>query len=37
MSSADKFQKAIEAEGISLSKYIANGLHREPWTEHILH
>jgi dTDP-4-amino-4,6-dideoxygalactose transaminase len=32
----DKFQKAIEAEGISLSKYIANGLHREPWTEHIL-
>lgn len=31
----DKFLKALAAEGISLSPYIANGLHREPWTEHI--
>ena len=27
--------KAVAAEGISLSPYIANGLHREPWTDHI--
>lgn len=26
----------MAAEGISLSPYIGNGLHREPWTEHIL-
>ncbi|HOW39231.1 MAG TPA: DegT/DnrJ/EryC1/StrS family aminotransferase [Bacteroidales bacterium] len=32
----EKFLKALAAEGISLSPYIANGLHREPWTEHIL-
>jgi len=31
-----KFLKAMAAEGISLSPYIANGLHREPWIEHIL-
>jgi len=31
----DKFLKAIAAEGIGLSGYIANGLHREPWTDHI--
>lgn len=31
----DKFLKAVAAEGISLSPYIANGLHREPWTDHI--
>ncbi|HBE40892.1 MAG TPA: DegT/DnrJ/EryC1/StrS family aminotransferase [Bacteroidales bacterium] len=31
----EKFLKAIAAEGISLSPYIANGLHREPWTQHI--
>ena len=31
----EKFLKAIAAEGISLSPYIANGLHKEPWTEHI--
>ena len=31
----EKFLKAIAAEGISLSPYIANGLHREPWTDHI--
>ena len=31
----EKFLKAVAAEGISLSPYIANGLHREPWTEHI--
>jgi dTDP-4-amino-4,6-dideoxygalactose transaminase len=30
------FLKAVAAEGISLSPYIANGLHREPWVEHIL-
>jgi perosamine synthetase len=31
-----KFLKALSAEGISLSTYIANGLHREPWTDFIL-
>jgi dTDP-4-amino-4,6-dideoxygalactose transaminase len=31
-----KFLKALSAEGISLSKYIAQGLHKEPWVEHIL-
>ena len=34
--SREKFLKAIAAEGIRLSPYIANGLHREPWTDHIL-
>ncbi len=31
-----KFLKALRAEGIRLSPYIGQGLHREPWTEHIL-
>jgi perosamine synthetase len=31
----DKFFKALSAEGINLSPYIANGLHKEPWTDHI--
>jgi len=31
-----KFLKVLRAEGISLSPYIGQGLHREPWTEHIL-
>jgi len=31
----EKFLKAIAAEGISLSPYIANGMHKEPWTQHI--
>jgi len=30
------FLKAISAEGIGLSPYIRQGLHREPWIEHIL-
>jgi len=30
------FLKAMRAEGVSLSPYIKNGLHREPWIEHIL-
>jgi len=30
------FLKALNAEGVSLSPYIAQGLHREPWVEHIL-
>ncbi|MEE9365730.1 MAG: DegT/DnrJ/EryC1/StrS family aminotransferase [Dehalococcoidales bacterium] len=30
------FLKALRAEGVSLSPYIRNGLHREPWIEHIL-
>ena len=30
------FLKAVEAEGIKFSPYIANGLHKEPWVEHIL-
>lgn len=32
----DKFLKAVAAEGIALSPYIANGLHREPWPAHIV-
>jgi perosamine synthetase len=32
----DTFLKAIAAEGVDLSGYIKNGLHREPWTENIL-
>ena len=31
-----QFLKALSAEGISLSPYIGQGLHREPWVEHIL-
>jgi dTDP-4-amino-4,6-dideoxygalactose transaminase len=30
------FLKAIAAEGINLSPYISNGLHKEPWVDHIL-
>jgi dTDP-4-amino-4,6-dideoxygalactose transaminase len=30
------FLKAMSAEGVGLSPYIKNGLHREPWIEHIL-
>jgi dTDP-4-amino-4,6-dideoxygalactose transaminase len=30
------FLKALRAEGISLSPYIGQGLHREPWVDHIL-
>jgi len=32
----DKFLKAIAAEGIPLGPYIDQGLHREPWVEHVL-
>ncbi|MEA3224451.1 MAG: DegT/DnrJ/EryC1/StrS family aminotransferase [Planctomycetota bacterium] len=32
----DTFLKALRAEGVSLSPYIKNGLHKEPWVEHIL-
>ncbi len=31
-----KFLNALRAEGISLGPYIAQGLHKEPWVEHIL-
>ncbi len=31
-----KFLKAVAAEGISLDGYIAQGLHKEPWVDHIL-
>jgi hypothetical protein len=31
-----KFIKAMAAEGISLSPYIANGLHKEPWVDDII-
>lgn len=31
-----KFLKALRAEGVSLDGYIGQGLHREPWIEHIL-
>ena len=30
-----KFLKAVAAEGVNLSPYIARGLHIEPWIEHI--
>ncbi len=30
------FLKALSAEGVSLSPYIRQGLHKEPWIEHIL-
>jgi len=32
----DTFLKALRAEGVSLSPYIKNGLHKEPWIDHIL-
>jgi dTDP-4-amino-4,6-dideoxygalactose transaminase len=31
-----KFLRALSAEGVSLSPYIRQGLHKEPWIEHIL-
>lgn len=31
-----QFLKALGAEGIHLSPYIQQGLHREPWVDHIL-
>ncbi|NLE61721.1 MAG: DegT/DnrJ/EryC1/StrS family aminotransferase [Planctomycetes bacterium] len=30
------FLQAMAAEGVALSPYIPNGLHREPWIDHIL-
>jgi perosamine synthetase len=30
------FLKVLSAEGVSLSPYIAQGLHKEPWIDHIL-
>jgi perosamine synthetase len=30
------FLKALAAEGIQLDGYIRQGLHREPWVDHIL-
>ncbi|MBN2316018.1 MAG: DegT/DnrJ/EryC1/StrS family aminotransferase [Sedimentisphaerales bacterium] len=30
------FLKALQAEGVSLSPYIRQGLHREPWIENVL-
>lgn len=30
------FLKALAAEGVSLSPYISEGLHRAPWADHIL-
>lgn len=32
----DRFLKAVATEGIGLSPYIKNGLHREPWTDNII-
>lgn len=32
----DQFLKALAAEGIGMSGYISNGLHKEPWVDHIL-
>lgn len=31
-----KFLKALAAEGIPLSPYLPQGLHKEPWSDHIL-
>ncbi len=31
-----KFLKAVAAEGIPLSPYIEQGLHKEPWVDHIV-
>lgn len=31
-----QFLKALAAEGIGLSPYIANGLHKEEWIDHIM-
>jgi hypothetical protein len=31
-----KFLKALAAEGINLSPYIKNGLHKEPWVDNII-
>jgi len=31
-----KFLKALRAEGVSLDDYIEQGLHKEPWVEHVL-
>lgn len=34
--SRDSFLNALAAEGVSMSGYIKNGLHKEPWVDHIL-
>ena len=34
--SRDVFLKALRAEGINLSPYIKNGLHKESWTDNIV-
>lgn len=34
--SRSTFLKALSAEGVGLSPYIAQGLHREPWIDHIV-
>jgi perosamine synthetase len=31
-----KFLKALAAEGITLNSYLRRGLHKEPWSDHIL-
>jgi dTDP-4-amino-4,6-dideoxygalactose transaminase len=31
-----QFLKAIAAEGVGMGSYIKNGLHREPWVDHII-
>ena len=31
-----KFLKALDAEGVSMTPYIPQGLHKEPWVDHIL-
>jgi dTDP-4-amino-4,6-dideoxygalactose transaminase len=32
----EKYLKALAAEGVGLSPYIKNGLHREPWVDNIM-
>ncbi len=31
-----KFLKAVKAEGVSFGPYVGQGLHKEPWVDHIL-
>ena len=34
--SRSKFLKALRAEGVGMSPYISQGLHKEPWVDHVL-
>jgi perosamine synthetase len=34
--SREVFMRALGAEGVGISPYLSNGLHREPWVDHII-